>query len=196
MNASAYGVPPRPKRLRRSLVIAVGNRFRGDDGVAGAVLDVLAQLPGVTAATDLVELDGEPTRLVDAWSGRARVVVVDAVHAPQRAPGELVVLSGDEAVSADTVARWTSGVSGHSAGLSEALRLGSVLGRMPDDLCIVGVVVASVGHGTQLSTEVAAAVPAATRAVTDYLGLAHPGRGDSRPRATPGTQGGTGCVSV
>lgn len=196
MNGSARAGSPAPDRSDRPLVIAVGNRFRGDDGVAGAVLDALAGRPAVTAATDLVELDGEPTRLVDAWADRAKVVVVDAVHAPQRAPGELVVLSGDEDVSADTVARWTSGVSGHSAGLSEALRLGSVLERMPDDLCIVGVVVASVGHGTQLSTEVAAAVPAAARAVTDYLGLAHPGRGDSRPRATPGTQGGTGCVSV
>ena len=49
----------------RPLVVAVGNRFRSDDGVAGVVLDRLAAMAVVTERADLVELDGEPARLVE-----------------------------------------------------------------------------------------------------------------------------------
>jgi hydrogenase maturation protease len=155
----------------RPLVIAVGNRFRGDDGVAGAVLDALAAMAGVPDRADLMELDGEPTRLVDAWEARLRVAVVDAVRAPDRLPGELVVLSGSEALDPVSVARWSCGVSGHSAGLAEALRLASVMQRLPAELCVVGVVAASIEHGTELTKPVAAAVPGAVAAVIELLGL-------------------------
>lgn len=155
----------------RPLVIGVGNRFRGDDGVAGAVLDTLAARVGVLEGADLIELDGEPTRLVDAWEARLRVAVVDAMRAPDRQPGELVVLSGSEALDPESVARWSCGVSGHSAGLAEALRLGSVMQRLPAELFVVGVVAASVEYGSELTQRVAAAVPAAVAAVVELLGL-------------------------
>lgn len=160
-----------PGDRARPLVVAVGNRFRSDDGVAGVVLDGLAMMGAVTERADLVELDGEATRLVDAWERRDRVVVLDAVRAPGRPPGELVVLSGPEVVDPGCVARRGSVVSGHSAGLAEALRLASVLQRLPAELSVVGVVVGSVDHGTGLSPPVAAAVPAARSAVLTLLGL-------------------------
>jgi hydrogenase maturation protease len=60
------------------LVIAIGNEFRRDDGVGPAVLRQLRDLipPGV----DLVLTDGEPARLVEAWTGAALAIVVDAVR--------------------------------------------------------------------------------------------------------------------
>lgn len=155
----------------RPLMVAVGNRFRGDDGVAAVVLDRLAAMAVVTEWADLVELDGEPTRLVDVWGNRARVVVIDAVHAPEVSPGELVVLSGSEALDPVAVARWRCSVSGHSAGLGEALRLGTVMERLPAELCVVGVVVESVEYGTELTPAVAAAVPVAAAAVIELFGL-------------------------
>jgi hydrogenase maturation protease len=62
-------------------------------------------------------------------------------------------------------------VSGHSAGLAEALRLASVMQRLPAELCVVGVVAASIEHGTELTKPVAAAVPGAVAAVIELLGL-------------------------
>lgn len=160
----------------RPLVIAVGNRFRSDDAVAAVVLDVLAADATVTGQVDLVELDGEATRLVDAWEQRERVVVLDAVVDPQRSPGELVVLIGAEVSDPDCVARRGSVVSGHSAGLAEALRLAAVMERLPVELSVVGVVAGSFEHGTELSPPVAAAVPAARAAVVELLGLSQVGR--------------------
>ena len=166
----------------RPLVLGVGNRFRGDDGVGPAVLDALAGRPAAVAVADLRELDGEPTRLLDAWDGRRRVVVVDAVRSgtatPDGGAGRLVVLAGAEAVDPERVARWRAGVSGHSAGLAEAIRLATVLGRLPDELCIVGVEVAGVDEGPGLSPAVAAAVGAAADEVCRLAGAGEAGPGE------------------
>lgn len=165
MSRVVTGDPARP------LVVAVGNRFCSDDGVAGVVLDGLATMATVTERADLVELDGEATRLIDAWEHRGRVVVVDAVHAPEMAPGELVTVGGPEPADVAAGLRRVPAVSGHSAGLTEALRLASVMGRLPAELFVVGVAVGSVDHGIELTPPVAAAVPAARAAVLRVLGL-------------------------
>jgi hydrogenase maturation protease len=67
-----------------SVVIGVGNEFRRDDGAGPAVIARLRGLvpPGV----DLVVTDGEPTRLIEAWTGAALAVVVDAVRAQPPRP--------------------------------------------------------------------------------------------------------------
>ena len=67
------------------VVIGVGNEFRRDDGAGPAVVARLRDLapPGVR----LVVTDGEPARLVEAWTGAALAVVVDAVRAEPARPG-------------------------------------------------------------------------------------------------------------
>lgn len=152
----------------RLLVIAIGNRFRGDDGVGGVVLDTLAEHPQA-AALDLLELDGEPTRLIDAWDGRAGVVVVDAVRLDDGTPGNVVELDDREAHDPHTVARWSAGVSSHAAGLGEAVRLGTVLDRLPRRLAVVGVVVGAPAEGPGLSAPVAGAVEVAVAAVLRHV---------------------------
>jgi hydrogenase maturation protease len=162
--------------VSKPLVIGIGNRFRRDDGVAGAVLDALDPRAGVVgpagtdetdaAGFDVSELDGEPTRVVDAWAQRRLVVVVDALLDPARRPGEVVTMQADHATA---VAGWTTAVSGHSAGLAEAMRLGEVLDRMPAELVVVGVVGADFGEGPGLSAEVAGAVEVAASAVREAV---------------------------
>ncbi len=69
------------------VVIGVGNEFRRDDGAGPAVLARLRDLapPGVR----FVITDGEPTRLIEAWTGAALAVVVDAVRADPPHPGQV-----------------------------------------------------------------------------------------------------------
>ena len=152
------------------LVIGIGNRFRRDDGVAAAVLDALAAPAGTPGASrtdvEFAELDGEPTRVVDAWAQRQLVVVVDALADPTRRPGDVVTMRAEDAT---TVAGWVAPVSGHSAGLAEAMRLGEVLDRMPALLVVVGVVGADFAEGPGLSDAVAGAVEDAAAAVREVV---------------------------
>ena len=143
------------------VVIAVGNDLRRDDGVGPAVVARVEE--ALPADVGVVVVDGEPSRLVDAWTGTAVAVVVDAVRsgAPAGTVHRLRVHPDGEPLPAP--GRGAS--SSHAAGVAEAVALGRALERMPGRLVVVGVEVAAVGDGPGLSGPVAAAVPAAVAAV-------------------------------
>jgi hydrogenase maturation protease len=152
-------------------VIGVGHPMRGDDGVGPAVLErlassELAERPDVA----LVTLDGEATRLLDAWEGADLAVVVDAAVveaamdsvAGSSRPGtiEVVEVADERDVSAPGRA-----ASSHGLGVVEAVRLGNVLGRLPGRLVLVTVTAGGVALGDGLSPAVARAVDEAAAAV-------------------------------
>ena len=144
------------------VVIGIGNTWRRDDGVGPAVVRAAAsRLP---VGTRVVELDGEPARVVEAWDGADLAVVVDAVRtgAP---PG--TVHRFDPAVDGVPVPAGTA--SSHALGASDAYHLGRALGRLPGRVVIVAVEVADVDPGDGLTPEVAAAVPAAVAAVVEHV---------------------------
>jgi hydrogenase maturation protease len=131
-------------------IIGIGNDFRRDDGVGLAVADRVAQrtLPGVRVLSGI----SESTTMLDAWSGAARAVVVDAVTGADATPGR--------------IRRWTVAdlestavVSSHALGLAQTCALGKALARMPAELVVFTVDVADTNHGTGLTPAVAAAVP-------------------------------------
>jgi hydrogenase maturation protease len=134
-----------------TVVIAIGNAFRRDDGVALRVLDELRRVaPSVRA----VALDGEPCRLLDTWADADVAIVVEACRSGAP-PGAVhhIELVGD-ALDASP-----SAVSSHGVGLADAVLLAHALGRSPRRLRLVTVDVADVGVGLGLSPPVAAAVP-------------------------------------
>jgi hydrogenase maturation protease len=143
---------------RRVVVIGVGNTYRRDDGIGP---EILARLAGLAAdSVRLVLSDGEPARMIEAWTGASLAVVVDAVQADPPVPGRLhrIVLDRADAPPARPV-------SSHGLGLGEAIGLARALDRMPDRLVIHAVEAADCGHGIGLTPAVAAAADALTSAV-------------------------------
>ncbi|WP_068185990.1 hydrogenase maturation protease [Mycobacterium sp. UM_CSW] len=133
-----------------TVVIGLGNRYRGDDGVGVAVateLDRLA-LPAVRVVTDIAE----PTSLLEAWSGATLAVVIDAAVGTPPAPGRVRRCGLSDVAASD-------GLSSHSIDIVRTHALGEALGRVPDELVLLTVEVADTGHGTGLSPRVARAVP-------------------------------------
>jgi hydrogenase maturation protease len=142
----------------RVVVIGVGNEFRRDDGIGPAVL---SRLPGQAAeSVQLVLSDGDPARLIEAWTGASLAVVVDAVRADQPVPGRLHRMVLDRPDDARP-----QPVSSHGLGLSEAIGLARALARMPGRLVIHAVEAADFGPGIGLTAAVAAAADALTAAV-------------------------------
>ncbi len=135
----------------RVVVIGVGNEFRRDDGAGPAVVTSLRGQ--VTPGVDLVLTDGEPTRLIEAWTGAALAVVVDAVRADPPRPGRVhrFVLDRPMAGPARTA-------SSHGFGLDDAVRLGLALDRMPGRLIVHAIETADLTQGTGLTPPVAAAI--------------------------------------
>ena len=150
-------------------VIGVGNEFRRDDGVGPAVVALLDsyELPGVR----VVITDGEPTALLEAWSGVDLAVVVDAVRCSPSVPGRF-----HRADLRSAPAAAAGRASSHGLGLHEALRLALALGRTPSRLVAYLVEVDDVGYGTHLSPAVSAALPRVADAVRAELSQVPGGR--------------------
>ena len=157
-------------------VLAVGNRFAGDDGVGPFVLDAVRdELPANVVAR---ELDGEPARLLDAWDGLDAVVLVDAAcsGAPAGTVHRVVAVGTSPPPPPPPPAPALDGTgvgitlpgaprSTHGAGVAQALGLGRQLGRLPAAVVVIGIEGTRFAPGSGLTREVAHAMPTAIAAV-------------------------------
>jgi hydrogenase maturation protease len=147
----------------RTVVIGVGNEYRRDDGFGPAVVAKLAELRStdpLPSTVDLAVSDGEPTRLIDLWTGADLAVVVDAVRDGGDHGGHRYELVLDELAG---LAEGRS-ASSHGISLGSTVELGQALGRLPRQLVVLAVGGSEFGFGIGLTPEVAAAVePVAER---------------------------------
>ncbi len=149
----------------KTLVLALGNPLRGDDGIGAAVL---AELARADLPPDVTLLDGGTPGLETALllQGYGRAVIIDAAemgHVPGEwlrfTPGEAHLRSGS----------LQSGGTLHSAGLAEALALGEALDLLPAEVIIYGVQPDCVGWQPGLSDPVRQAIPSVCAAILDEL---------------------------
>lgn len=133
----------------RTVVIGVGNAFRGDDAVG---LEVAERLRG-RAGLDVVACEQEPIQLLDAWAGADLALLVDAVSSGA-APGTIHRLDATAQPVPATVFRGST----HAFGVAEVVELGRALGRLPGRLLVFGVEGAEFRAGDELTPAVAAAV--------------------------------------
>jgi hydrogenase maturation protease len=144
------------------VVVGIGNPFRRDDGVGAVVADRVRQArpPGVR----VVELDGEPARLVDAWAGAPVAIVIDAMRSGA-APGTLrraeLATTGcrDDRTGVSGSAAPVRPASTHACSLGDAVDLGRALDRVPARLVLYTVEGRDFADGPGLSEPVAAVVP-------------------------------------
>jgi hydrogenase maturation protease len=132
------------------VVVGIGNEYRQDDGIGLVVAEQIERrdLPDVR----VVSTDGEPSRMIEAWSGADVAVVVDAVRLTDPNPGRVHrMLVGD-------LPGHVSSASSHGLGVPEAVELARVLDRLPGRLVLFTVEVQETGFGVGLSDPVAAAV--------------------------------------
>jgi hydrogenase maturation protease len=145
------------------VLIGLGNEWRRDDGVGIAAARMVA--PRVDGTVRVVELDGDPARVIEAWDGAELAVLVDAVRSGAAAGTMFRTEVGADPASLPAGA---TDPSSHGLGVGEAVDLARVLGRLPDRLVVHGVEAADLGEGPGLSPAVAAALPAlADRVLAD-----------------------------
>jgi hydrogenase maturation protease len=162
-----------------TLLLALGNPLRADDGVGAAVVAHLtAQLEQCPVPPCVTLMDGGTPGLetVLLLQGYQRVVIIDAADM-RLPPGQWRRFTPEEVrlQSRDMHLRGTL----HYAGLAEALSLGASLGLLPPEIVIFGVQPENTGWAQGLSPSVAAAVPAVAAAA---LQAASPSASPCLPR--------------
>ncbi|MFT4584702.1 MAG: hydrogenase maturation protease [Gammaproteobacteria bacterium] len=134
------------------VVIALGSRFRGDDGVGPAVAD---KLNCGVSEYNIIEGCDDSMSILNAWENVALAVVIDAAVSGSP-PGTVHRLEVDTEPLPRDIARCSS----HGLGLAEAVELGKVMGRFPERLVVYAVEGQSFEPGAALSREVAAVTAA------------------------------------
>jgi hydrogenase maturation protease len=151
---------PLPEARRRAplRVIGFGNAYRSDDSVGLAVARALrGRLP---RAVEVLEREGEPTSLVDAWDGAEAVWLVDAVSS-SAVPGTIHRFDA----TTEEVPRAFARSSTHHLGLPEAIELARAVDRLPERLVVYGIDGANFETGSRLSPEVERCIPGAVDAI-------------------------------
>ena len=148
---------------RRRVVIGVGNAWQADDGAGLVVAQRLRKL--VPEGVDVVELEGEPVTLVQAWEGADEVYVVDAVSSGAE-PGTVHRVDATKT----PLPRELSNASTHLFGVGESVELARSLGRLPRRLVVYGIEAARISAGNELSPEAQRAVEETATRVLAELG--------------------------
>lgn len=144
-----------------AVVIGVGNRWRRDDIAGIAVIDALRGQ--MDDNVELVESDGEPTRLIDAFERASTVVMVDAVVTGGE-PGTVHRFTDSELPDQMGI-----GQSSHLVQLVETIELGKLLGKLPNGLVLIGIEATDFDNGEGMTEPVAAGVRVAVDAVLGEL---------------------------
>jgi hydrogenase maturation protease len=151
--------------VSETLVIGVGNLYRGDDGAGIVTARKLAaqRLTGGRVA----EMNGEGTSLMEVWKDSPSVLLVDAVSSGA-VPGTIHRFEAQ----AGPLPTGLEHRSSHSFGVAEAVEVARALGRLPPRLVIYGIEGSLFTPGQGLSPEVERAVEeVASRLVSEIKAL-------------------------
>jgi hydrogenase maturation protease len=146
------------------LVLGLGNVICGDDGLG---VEAVLRLNRAYAIPDGVQvLDGGTLglSLLGYLAGAPRVILVDAIHDDQP-PGSLVRLTGDEVAPAVR-----DRLSVHQVGVADLLDGLRLIGAMPAEMVLLGLVPVTLALGLERSPAVEAGLPALVEAVADEVG--------------------------
>jgi hydrogenase maturation protease len=151
-------------KLRKTLVVGLGNPILGDDGVGWRVAKSLMKIcPQIEV--DCLALGG--LSLMERLIGYRQVIIVDAVQTQEAQIGKVFCFGLDELT--DLSAGHTT--AAHDTSLQTALKVGRAMGaQLPEDVFIVGIEANRVyDFSEELSPEVEAAIPMATEAIINIL---------------------------
>jgi hydrogenase maturation protease len=140
-----------PHTGRRPLVVGVGNAARGDDAA------------GLLAARALggIELEGDPSALIELLDGAEEAIVIDAVRSGAPPGTVRRIDAGEQPLPADV----RSSASTHLVSLAEAIELARALGRLPPRLTVYGIEGERFDTGAPVSEPVTAAITDIVRAL-------------------------------
>jgi hydrogenase maturation protease len=146
-----------------TLILGVGNEYRGDDAVGLVVARRIAdaQLDDVTT----LEHSGEGASLIEAWSGADRVILIDAAQSDTK-PGEISRFDANEQPIPTRFFRYST----HAFSVAEAIETARAIGQLPQRLIVYAIEGRAFEMGVKMAPEVSRAAEVVARRIIDELG--------------------------
>ncbi|MDX2040765.1 MAG: hydrogenase maturation protease [Acidobacteriota bacterium] len=133
--------------MKATIVIGVGNEYRGDDAIGLLVARRLKELP--VPHTQIIEAGGEGAALMEAWKEAETVILIDAVQSGASA-GTIHRLDAQAQQIPQRFFRYST----HAFSVAEAIELARALNQLPARLLLYGIEGKDFAAGAELSTEV------------------------------------------
>jgi hydrogenase maturation protease len=151
------------------LVAGVGNLLKSDDGLGPHIIERLkeVQLP---ANVDLLDLGTSGMDILHYCANYGKVIFVDAIRLG-KPPGTVYRIRPREVEVPDDELRNVIYMSMHEIDLERVISLGKRLGKMPEDLVIIGCEpkeISMVKMG--LTEEVSSTIPNIMRLILEEIG--------------------------
>ena len=148
--------------INNTLIIGIGNRYRGDDALGCLLADeIKTQCP---ADAEVIEHDGEPAALIDLWKDRQTVILIDAVSSGTTA-GTIHRIDLQQQTLPDKFRSYST----HAFGIAEAVELARVLNKLPRYIIFYGVEGKSFASDTQLSAPLQKAAKVLRQRIVDEI---------------------------
>ena len=142
-----------------TLVIGIGNEYRGDDAVGLYIARQLTEK--APADCVIIEATGEGVHLINTWEDFSCVIIIDAVRSNSKSG----TIHRIDAIEHELPENWVHH-SAHTVSLPEAISLARTLNTLPEKLTIYGIEGTRFDPGTELSNEV---LQAADRLIPELL---------------------------
>jgi hydrogenase maturation protease len=163
MNGTRISDGEEPMSDQKTLLIGVGNAFRGDDAVGIYVAQQLASrdLPEVVVEVQ----SGEGAALIECWRAHRRVFLIDAA-APGGSPGQILRFEAHK----DSITTGFFQTSSHAFGVLDAIELSRALDTLPEELIVYGIEGVCFDEGAGLSEEIEAAADLVVEQILNEIG--------------------------
>lgn len=149
-------------QVRNTIFVGVGNPFRSDDGAGRLIVQRLRRR--IPRRVSVLEETGDGAELLEAWKGADCVFLVDAVQSGAP-PGTIHRLDA----RVEKLPTWFTRSSTHSFGVAEAIELARTMGELPEQLIVYGIEGFDFSAGTELSPDVAEALPTAANLILEEI---------------------------
>jgi hydrogenase maturation protease len=159
------GVPRTPSTRTPLLIVGLGNLLCSDDGAGVRAVVAISRDCRLPPGVRVVDGGTLGLQLLGELAEAETVLLVDAVRLEEAAPGDLVVIEGEEVARAVR-----DRLSVHQVGVADLLSALELIGRVPQLQRLVGVVPKSLELGVECSAEVEAALPALVARVIEEAG--------------------------
>jgi hydrogenase maturation protease len=154
-----------PSKSISTLIIGVGNLYRGDDAVGILIARKLKKLNLNNVCVK--ELSGEGTSLMEAWKGFDRVIIADAVSSGA-SPGSMRRLD----VLKESIPANYFSCSSHNFGVAEGIEMARTLDQLPKSIELFGIEGKNFQPGECISPEMDKAIESAVQEIIKSISSA------------------------
>jgi hydrogenase maturation protease len=140
-------------------IIGFGNKFMCDDGIGIRIIEELKETD-LANAKNVEIIDGGTSGmdLIFLLKGAGKAIIIDAVDAGQKLPGQIVIFSPDQVREFFKKKRAFKSYSLHDIDLVEVFELLKTLG-IKTKIKIIGIKPKKIGFGGTLSPEIENRIP-------------------------------------